>query len=119
MKTIGITGGVGSGKSEILSYIRNNYPCEIILADDLAKELQKPGQACYAPLIDLLGEDITGEDGQIMKAAMADKIFGNSDLLAKVNALIHPAVISEILRRRDLAEKMVRSGFFYRSGIAN
>ena len=50
MKTIGITGGVGSGKSEILSYIRSHYPCEIILADNLAKELQEPGRACYEPL---------------------------------------------------------------------
>jgi len=113
MKTIGITGGVGSGKSEILSYIRGHYPCEIVLADDLAKELQKPGQACYAPLVRLLGEDIIGEDGEILKAAMADRIFGDSDLLEKVNALVHPAVIAEILRRRELAGKKKKIRLFF------
>lgn len=105
MKTIGFTGGVGSGKSELLSYIKNNYPCEIVFADTLAKELQEPAQACYAPLLELLGKDITGSDGRIIRAAMADKIFGDSELLAQVNALIHPAVVEEILRRIDIAKK--------------
>ena len=113
MKTIGITGGVGSGKSEILSYIREHFSCEIILADDLAKELQEPGRACYGPLIELLGKDIVGEDERILKAAMADKIFGNSALLAKVNTLIHPAVISEILHRKEQAEKNNKIQLFF------
>lgn len=113
MKTIGITGGVGSGKSEILSYIREHYPCEIVLADDLAKELQEPGKACYAPLVELLGKDIVGKDGRILKAAMADKIFGNSNFLDKVNELIHPAVVAEIMRRRELAEKNEKIRLFF------
>ena len=113
MKTIGITGGVGSGKSELLSYIRNHYPCEIVLADDLAKELQEPGKACYAPLVELLGKDIVGEDGRILKAAMADRIFGDSELLVKVNALIHPAVAEEILHRRDIAKKNEKILLFF------
>lgn len=105
MKVIGITGGVGSGKSELLSYIKENYPCEIARADDLAKELQEPGGACYAPLADLLGEDVLDGDGNIIKTAMADKIFGDAGLLAKVNALIHPAVIAEILHRIETAKE--------------
>ncbi len=113
MRTIGITGGVGSGKTEILSHIRSHYPCEIILADDLAKELQEPGALCYAALVELLGADIVGRDGRIRKAAMADKIFGDSGLLEKINALIHPAVVSEILRRRDLAEKNEKIKLFF------
>lgn len=113
MKTIGITGGVGSGKTEILSYIRENYPCEIILADELAKELQEPGRACYAPLVELLGEDIVGADGRILKAAMADRIFRDRELLEAVNGLIHPAVIAEILRRKELAEKNDKIRLFF------
>lgn len=105
MKTIGITGGVGSGKSEILSYIRGHYPCEIVLADDVAKQLQEPGEACYGPLVELLGRDILGADGRILKAVMAYKIFGDRDLLAKVNGLIHPAVVAEILRKREVWKK--------------
>lgn len=113
MKTIGITGGVGSGKSEILLYIREHYPCEIVLADDLAKQLQEPGQACYEPLVALLGKDIVGEDGRIIKPMMADKIFGDSALLEKINALIHPAVVAEILRLRDLAGKNEKIRLFF------
>ena len=113
MKTIGITGGVGSGKTEILSHIRENYPCEIVLADDLAKELQEPGRACYAPLVELLGADIVGADGRIVKGAMADRIFGDRELLAKVNGLIHPAVVAEILRRKELAEKNNKIRLFF------
>ncbi len=113
MKTIGITGGVGSGKTEILSYIRENYPCEIILADELAKELQEPGRACYAPLVELLGEDIVGADGRILKAAMADRIFRDRELLEAVNGLIHPAVIAEILRRKELAKKNDKIRLFF------
>lgn len=105
MRVIGITGGVGSGKSEILSYIREKYPCEIVFADNLAKELQEPGQACYGPLVKLLGRDILDRDGNIVKAAMAEKIFSDSGLLEKVNGLVHPAVVEEILRRIESAKK--------------
>lgn len=113
MKIIGITGGVGSGKSELLSYIKEKYPCEILRADDLAKELQEPGEACFAPLVELLGEDILDGDGKIIKTAMADKIFGNAELLAKVNGLIHPAVIAETLRLIELARKNKKNLLFF------
>lgn len=113
MRVIGITGGVGSGKSEILSYIREKYPCEIVLADDLAKELQKPGQACYEPLIALLGTEILDEEGNIVKAAMAEKIFADSGLLEKVNGLIHPAVTAEIVRRIEAAKKNEKILLFF------
>ena len=113
MRTIGITGGVGSGKTELLSYIGEHYPCEIVRADDLAKELQEPGGPCYAPLIELMGKDIVGGDGRIRKAVMADKIFKDRDLLAKVNGLIHPAVTAEIVRRMELAKKKGEISLFF------
>lgn len=113
MKVIGITGGVGSGKSELLSYIKENYPCEIVRADDLAKELQEPGGVCYALLVDLLGEDVLDGDGNIIKTAMADKIFGDAGLLAEVNALIHPAVIAEILNRIEIAKEKSKILLFF------
>ena len=113
MKVIGITGGVGGGKSELLSYIKGHYPCEIVRADDLAKELQEPGKICYEDLIKLLGNDIVGTDGRIIKTAMADKIFGDAGLLAKVNALIHPAVIAEILQRIETSKENCKISLFF------
>ncbi len=60
MKLIGITGGVGSGKSELLRYIKEHYNCRILLSDDAAKELEKPGGSLYEPLITLLEGYPTG-----------------------------------------------------------
>lgn len=54
MKFIGITGGVGAGKSTVLAYLKENYKCHIALADDLAKSLMEPGSICYGALVDLL-----------------------------------------------------------------
>ncbi len=105
MKVIGVTGGVGCGKSKLLSYIKEHYRCEIVYADVLAKELQEPGAACYEPLLELLGKEVVGEDNRIIKEKMADQIFGDKELLEKVNGLVHPAVIAEIIRRKEEAEK--------------
>ena len=97
MKLIGITGGVGSGKSELLRYIKEHYNCRILLSDDAAKELEKPGGSLYEPLITLLegyptGRPLLGTGGAIIPGEMAARIFADKGLLAKVNALVHPAV---------------------------
>ena len=51
MITIGITGGVGCGKSKILEHIKENYNCKIILSDDVGNKVKEPGEACYESLI--------------------------------------------------------------------
>lgn len=109
MKTIGITGGVGAGKSLVLNYIKSRYRAKIYMADDIANFLKEPGQSCYEPVITLLGEDILDEDKRIHKAKMAEKIFAKSDLLQQINAIIHPAVkeyvLSEIAAEQAKAEQ--------------
>ena len=100
---IGITGGIGAGKSEILSYIRKHYKCEIYLADEVAHEVKRPGTECYRALVDLLGKEIIDPDGQIEKARMAEKIFADASLLEKVNQLIHPAVKVYLLEHLEKA----------------
>ena len=109
MKTIGITGGVGAGKSWVVNYIKSRYRAKIYMADDIANFLKEPGQSCYEPVITLLGEDILDEDKRIHKAKMAEKIFAKSDLLQQINAIIHPAVkeyvLSEIAAEQAKAEQ--------------
>ena len=105
MKLIGITGGVGAGKTEILQYIRKHYLCEIHLADEVAHKVKEPGQPCYKELVKLLGEDVLLGDGNIDKAAMAAKIFADSGILRKVNEIVHPAVMDYILDRISQARK--------------
>lgn len=92
MKIIGITGGVGCGKSEIIRHIMKNYNCFVIFADDVAKKLQEKGNLCYDKIVALLGDDILNGDKEIDKAKMAAKIFADEELLLKVNGIIHPAV---------------------------
>lgn len=98
MKVIGITGGVGSGKSALLKYMEENYNCKVILADEVAHKVKEPGQPCYEKLIALLSTDILNKDGTIHKGRMAEKIFEAEDLLEEVNKIIHPAVKEVILR---------------------
>lgn len=99
MKLIGITGGVGSGKSQVLSFIKEHYLCRIYLADEVAHIVQQKGQICYEEIVALLGEDILGADGEIDRKAMAAKIFADETLLDKVNAIVHPRV-EEFIREK-------------------
>ena len=113
MRFIGITGGVGAGKSEILNYIRKRYPCEIYLADEVAHLVKQPGTECYDALVELLGQDVTDESGQIDKAAMADRIFANPALLEQVNGIIHPAVRKFLLERLAEAKTAEETELFF------
>lgn len=118
MRTIGITGGVGSGKSEILSYIRKHYNCRIILADEAAHKLEEPGQICYQELVKLLGTEILNTDGRIHKGKMAAVIFKDKTMLQKVNAIVHPAVknyIQQELQRET--ERNVYDFFFLEAAL--
>ena len=98
MKLIGITGGVGAGKTAILAYLEQNCSCRIELADEAAHKVKEPGGSCYGRLIELLGTGILNTDGTIHKGRMAEAIFSDSEKLAAVNALIHPAVKEYLLR---------------------
>lgn len=104
MRFIGITGGIGSGKSEILKYIEKHYKCEIYLADEVAHLVKMPGTECYDKLVALLGKEILARDGQIDRIVMADKIFSDEECLKKVNEIVHPAVKAFLLNRLKEAE---------------
>ncbi|MDE6641912.1 MAG: dephospho-CoA kinase [Acetatifactor sp.] len=104
-KFIGITGGIGAGKTEILSYIGKHYKCEIYLADSIAHEVKEPGTDCYRELVALLGEEITGSDGRIDKSRMAGEIFSDGELLEQVNEIIHPAVKRYLLEHLEKARQ--------------
>lgn len=98
MHVIGITGGVGAGKTKILTYLSEHYSCRIILADEVANQLKEPGQKCYEEIVTLLGTQILKPDGTIDRLKMAERIFSNQELLQRVNEIIHPAVKEYILQ---------------------
>lgn len=105
MRIIGITGGVGAGKSEILKFIAEQYSSRIIMADDVANEIKMPGQLCYNQIVALLGKDILQADGTIDRAKMAAKIFADKELLKKTNEILHPGVRTYILHAIEEEKK--------------
>ena len=113
LRVIGITGGVGAGKSVVLNYLKENYPCEILVADDIGNEVKMPGGRCYEAFIELVGTDIVLEDGTIDRAKAAEKIFADDALLDEVNALIHPAVKDEVRERTAKAKEEGEVGFVF------
>ena len=92
VRIVGVTGGIGAGKSEILSYIQKHYNCRVYLADEVAHKVKEVGQEAYEPLVKLLGTSVLSEDGTIHKERMAQMIFADETLLLKVNEIVHPAV---------------------------
>ncbi|MBR1860967.1 MAG: dephospho-CoA kinase [Lachnospiraceae bacterium] len=113
MKFIGITGGVGAGKSELIKYIGKHYKCRIYLADEVAHEVRKPGTDCYKELCGLLGEDVVAD-----KKRMAAKVFADEKLLEKVNAIVHPAVEKYLLKAyREAAEDGETELFFVEAAL--
>lgn len=113
MLFVGITGGVGAGKSEILKYIKEHYKCEIYLADEVAHLVKMPGTECFTKLVELLGEDIVAIDGQIDKAVMAGKIFADAKVLKQVNEIVHPAVKEYLLARLQDAKENAEVELFF------
>lgn len=96
---LGITGGIGSGKSTVTDVLKNRYGFHILKTDDMAKELELPGHIVYERLKEEFGEGIlTQKDGPIDKEAFAALIYSDDDALEKANGIIHPAVWAEVGR---------------------
>ena len=104
MITIGITGGVGAGKSTVLDYLEGRYHAFVIQADRTGHLVMEPGQECYEPVIRLFGKEVLKkEDKTIDRRKVSDVVFTQPEKLLKLNEIIHPAVKQYILR--TLSEK--------------
>ena len=97
-RILGITGGVGSGKSEILKYLEEKYHMEVIKADEVAHDLIEIGGECYDAICALFGDGILKSDRSIDRAKMAKVMFDSDSLRKEVNSIIHPAVKRTILK---------------------
>lgn len=117
MKVLGITGGIGAGKSSVLAILEQEYDAFIIRADDIARQLQEPGQPGYLGLMGLFGEAILDSDKKISRNRLADLIFNDEARLAQVNGIIHPLTwerIRELIRSRQAELTAVESALFSR-----
>lgn len=114
MKFIGITGGIGAGKSAILSYIKNHYNAKVVLADDLAKTLMEPGQECYEAIRQVFGGyDVFAEDGTIDAKAMARVMFSNPTLRERVNDIVHPGVKANVMGQVEEERRRGQLDYFF------
>lgn len=107
MKVIGITGGVGCGKSTVIDEFARCYDAGVIRADDVAKQLMIKGGSAYRQAADIFGEDILMENGEIDRVKLSGIVFNNKNKLIVLNSIIHPAVkkyILEEVTRQKLCE---------------
>lgn len=111
MRIIGITGGVGSGKSRVLSYMEERFGAVICQADHVAWKLQEPGQGCYKEIVEYFGNEILNEDGTINRRKLGQIVFDDNEQLMILNGIMHPAVKQSIVDTIQL-EKEKGTAYF-------
>lgn len=111
MKIIGITGGIGSGKSRVLTYLKEAFSAVICQADHVAHILQEPKGACYEEIRAYFGDDILNEDKTIDRAKLGQIVFADNAKLLQLNRIVHPAV-KEYISRQIQIEKEAGTSYF-------
>ena len=100
MLLIGLTGGIGAGKSTVSSALAERGAV-VVDADAIVKELQQPGTVVFDEMVERFGEAIVAADGGLDRAAVASVVFSDPDALADLGKIVHPRVHEEIVRRVD------------------
>ncbi len=91
MTTVGLTGGIGSGKSEVARLLAS-HGAVVVDADALAREALEPGTPGLARVVEKFGPDVLGPDGTLDRARLGALVFGDRDRLATLEAIVHPVV---------------------------
>ncbi len=89
---IGVTGGVGAGKSFVLSIIEEEFDAKLLYADEIAHQLTEPEHSCYERIVEEFGTGILKEDKTIDRNKLAEIVFGDLSALKKLNHIVHPMV---------------------------
>lgn len=118
MLRVGLTGGLGSGKSTVAQMLRS-LGAEIIESDELGRTLMEPGQPVYNEILRAFGPQVAGSDGRLSRAALAKIAFAQGRL-QDLNAIVHPAVIeaqrlwmSEVFARNHDAIAVIVSALIF------
>ncbi|MGQ0430958.1 MAG: dephospho-CoA kinase [Microthrixaceae bacterium] len=102
MLLIGLTGGIGSGKSTVSARLAERGAV-VIDADEITRDLQRPGTQVFNDMVARFGAAILQADGTLDRQAVADIVFGDPQALADLGRIVHPAVGAEIGRRLESA----------------
>ncbi|MCR5417106.1 MAG: dephospho-CoA kinase [Pseudobutyrivibrio sp.] len=114
MKFIGITGGIGAGKSTVLSLLKENFNCKVLLADEVAAQLMTKGHDCFDQVVALPWEEsILASNGEIDRPKMARLMFSSDEMREKVNAIVHPAVEKEVLNQVQAEKEKHNIEYFF------
>lgn len=98
MPLIALTGGIASGKSTIARRL-SEHGAVVVDADQIVRDVQQPGSPVLAAIAAEFGDDVVSADGALDRAALGSRVFGDPDAVARLNAIVHPAVRDESARR--------------------
>src|SRR3954447_17375459 len=101
MILVGLTGGIGSGKSTVSAMLAARG-AEIVDADMITRDVQRPGSPVVEKIAARFGEAVIDADGSLLRARLAEIVFSDADALRDLNAIVHPAVGKEINRRVEM-----------------
>lgn len=99
MKVYGITGGAGTGKSEVIRLLHDEFNGYVIMADEVARELTMKDNISYRLIVEHFGPEVLADDGEIDRKKLADYVFHHKEALEQLNSMTHPYVKEEILRQ--------------------
>ena len=117
MKVIGITGGVGSGKTQVLEYLNDKYGATICLTDEVARRLQRKGGEVFDAIVDHFGEEILDDKGELDRQKLGSIVFSDNEELAVLNSLVHPAVKEEVKKEIRKEERKNTNLFLLESAL--
>jgi dephospho-CoA kinase len=95
LKIIGVTGGIGSGKSTV-SHILQDLGAKVIDADRIAREVTRKGEPALSELVEYFGTEILNSSGELSRKKLADMVFGNQEKVDKLNEITHHHILREI-----------------------
>ena len=117
MRIIGVTGGVGCGKSTVLSYVEKKYDACVLYSDEAARFLMQRGEPCFAPVVQLFGKEVIGPEGELDRAKIAALVFQDEGLRQQLNGIVHPAVRTYILKQIQEQRDLGRTFFFLEAAL--
>jgi len=96
---IGLTGGVGCGKSTVMEIFKNEFNAKVLIADNMGHKAMEPGSTAYEEIVEKFGADILASDGEIDRGKLAEIIYVDDEKREMLNGIVHPFVISEIQKK--------------------
>lgn len=122
MQVIGLTGGVGCGKSTVAAVLRDAFGARLLITDEIGHLAMEPGEKSYDAIVGVFGKDILREDRTIDRAVLGAKVFGDAAALEKLNGIIHPFVKKYLAREMEKEQEkkgilVIESALLFETGL--